>query len=459
MALHSIKKGLDLPITGQPEQRIEEAPQPKAVAIMADDYIGMRPRMNVAVGDDVKRGQMLFEDKKMPGVRFTALAAGKVVAINRGERRALQSVVVQISDAERSGDEAGIEHETFDAYTGNDPAGLTSEQVRALLVESGLWTALRARPFGKVADPSAQPHSIFINAMDSNPLAPSADEVIKGNEDTFNKGLLCVAKISEGKTYFCKERGSAITSPDPMGILIEEFEGPHPAGTSGVHINAVDPAHREKTVWFLDYQDVIAIGALFSTGKLAVNRVISLAGPQVAKPGLLKTRLGTSTDNLTNGALKEGENRVISGSVFNGRSASGDTLGYLGRYHSQITALLEGREREFMGWMAPGKDKFSVVNAYISRLFPGKKYGFNTSGQGSKRAIVPIGLYEKVMPMDILPTFLLRSLMADDLERAEELGCLELIEEDVALCSFVCPGKNDFGTALRKVLTEIEKEG
>jgi len=330
----------------------------------------------------------------------------------------------------------------------------------ALLVESGLWSVLRTRPFSKVPDPTTTPHSVFVTAMDTNPLAPAPDAALAGREEDFANGLLCVTKLSGGEVYLCRAPGSAISADPHSGVSVEEFSGVHPAGTVGLHIHTLDPVYREKTVWHVGYQDVAAIGALFRTGQLDFERIVALAGPSLKKPRLVRTRMGASTDDLVEGELKAGEHRVISGSVLSGRTAMGEIHGYLGRYHNQVSVIPEGRERIFLGWMGPGAGAFSVSNAFLSALWRGKKrFSFTSALNGSGRAIVPIGLYERVMPMDIMPTFLLRALMSDDLERAEELGCLELDEEDLALCTFVCPSKIDYGPALRRNLTQIEKEG
>ena len=450
---YRITKGLDLPITGKPVQQIEAGRAPKRVALVAADYVALRPTMHVKPGDAVVRGQLLFEDKKNPGVRFTSPAAGIVAAVNRGERRALQSVVINLAE---SNEEAET---TYATYSGRDVAGLSNEDIKALLVESGLWTAFRTRPFSKIPAPESQPHSIFITAIDTNPLAPSVEAVVKGNEADFQRGQIAVAKLCDGFTYLCKAPGADIPSNPNSGVFVIEFEGVHPAGDVGVHIHLVDPVHREKTVWHIHYQDVIAIGRLVATGHLDLHRTIALAGPQVERPRLLSVRLGTSTDDLTAGELKEGENRIISGPVLSGRAAAGPIHGYLGRYHRQISVLREGREREFLGWMTSGADRFSTLNLFLSRFFKEKQFPFSTSKNGSPRAIVPIGAYERVMPMDILPTHLLRALCARDIEQAEQLGCLELDEEDLALSTFVCPSKNEYGLILRENLERIEKEG
>ncbi len=259
--------------------------------------------------------------------------------------------------------------------------------------------------------------------------------------------------------HVCKSPGGQVKAPGGGGISIEEFDGPHPAGVAGTHIHFIKPVNRARSAWYVNYQDVVAIGVLFTDGRLDVERVISLAGPSVNRPRLLRTRIGASTDELVAGELAEGEQRVLSGSVLSGRQAEGEILGYLGRYHLQVSALREGREMELFGWLVPGAEKFSVINTFTSALTPGKRFAFTTTTNGSERAIVPIGQYEKVMPLDILPSFLLKALAMQDIERAEELGALELDEEDLALCSFVCTGKNDYGPMLRQVLTTIEKEG
>ncbi len=336
---------------------------------------------------------------------------------------------------------------------------MSRDQVRALLIESGMWTSFRTRPFSKVPAVDSEPDAIFITAMDTSPLAADVDKVCEGNETAFEKGLLCIAKLREGHMYLCKGPDSKISAGPYSGIDTETFRGPHPAGTVGLHMHTLEPVHRERTAWHIGYQDVIAIGNLFSTGRLDVDRVVSLAGPQVLKPRLLRTRVGACINEIVDGELKEGENRVVSGSLLSGRTAQGEVAGYLGLYHGHISVLAEGREREFFGWLSPGRRKHSVLNIFLSRFFPATRFDFTTSTNGSERAMVPIGTYERVMPMDILPTFLLRAIIVGDVEQAEKLGCLELDEEDLALCTYVCPGKYDYGPYLRQVLTTIEREG
>ncbi|MCP4806670.1 MAG: Na(+)-translocating NADH-quinone reductase subunit A [Proteobacteria bacterium] len=454
--MHRIKRGLDVPITGAPAQQVEAAPAVERVAVVASDFVGLKPRMGVDVGDVVKRGQPLFEDRKREGVVHTAPAAGTILAIHRGAKRAFISMVIELSDNEKAGGASDSEFQSFGAFTGDAVAELSGDQVRDLLVESGLWTALRTRPFSRVPNTTDEPKSIFVTAIDTNPNAPEVEAVLAGHEDDFAAGVAALGKLAS-KVFVCTKAGSSVKA---AGAQVEQFEGPHPAGLVGTHIHTLDPASRSHTVWHAGYQDVISIGALFRTGKLTVRRVVALCGPAVKKPRLLETRVGASVDTLVAGELTDGDLRVLSGSVLAGTIASGEQAGYLGRYDNQIAVLVEGRHRDFLGWLTPGMNIWSTMPTFLSGLLPGgKKYDLTTAMNGSHRAMTPIGRYENVMPLDILPTFLLRSLLSGDLERAEQLGALELDEEDLALCSVVCPNKQTYGPELRKVLSTIEAEG
>ena len=459
--MHRSRKGLQLPLAGAPTQEIERARPVRQVAVLAADFVGLRPAMRVAVGDDVSRGQVLFEDKRTPGVCHTAPAAGTVHAIHRGDRRALQSVVIETSRAEY--EERVATESSFSTFSGRHPSGMAADAVMALLTESGLWTSLRARPFGRVADPRTRPAAILVTAVDSNPHAPSLDLILKRVETLFARGLAALVRLTDGPVFVCTAAGSDITIPTIERVRHEEFYGPHPSGTAGFHMHTLAPVDRTTTAWHVGAQDVVAIGRLFETGQLDLTRVVSLAGPAVARPRLLGTRIGASVDELLSGEIDGAddatETRAVSGSVLSGRAAAGEMHGFLGRFHQQISVLGEGRRREFLGWLDPGLGKFSVIPTFLSRLIPGRRFSFTTNTNGSRRAVVPIGMFERVMPFDILPTPLLRALLMTDTERAEELGCLELDEEDLALCTFVCPGKNDYGPLLRQVLNEIEKDG
>ena len=386
-----IKKGLDLPIAGAPEQVIEDGPAIGQVAVLGPDSIDLRPTMAVSEGDSVKKGQLLFEDKRTPGVRYTSPTSGKVTGVHRGAKRTLLSVVIEV---------AGDEEERFEQHTRTAPDQLSRQQVRETLVASGLWPALRTRPYSRVPVPDSAPHSIFVTAMDTNPLAADPQVVLRGHEDDFAMGLTILGKLTDGPVYVCKAPGASISAD---GAQVVEFAGPHPAGLPGTHIHFLDPVGAAKTVWYIGYQDVVACGKLFATGSLWTERVVALGGPQVEQPRLLRTRQGACLSELTAGQLKPGENRVIAGSVLAGRVAS-DPLDFLGRYHAQVSVLVEGREREFLGWQKPGVDKFSIKNVFASKLLPSQLFDFTTSTEGSDRAMVPIGSYEQVMPLDILAT-------------------------------------------------------
>ena len=450
-----IKRGLDLPIAGTPQQSIENGQKVSRVALLGPDYVGMKPTMAVQEGDTVKLGQILFTDKKTAGVQYTAPAAGKVVAINRGHRRALESVVIEI-------DEQG-EELTFSSYDMAQLEGLTNEQVRQQLVDSGLWTALRTRPFSRVPAPDAKPNSIFVTAIDTHPLAADPAVVLADQAEAFQAGLQLLTKLTEGKVFVCQQAGAKIPATAAGQIEVHEFDGVHPAGLVGTHIHFLDPVSAKKQVWHLGYQDVVAYGQLFLTGRLPTERVVALGGPLVKQPRLVRTRLGASLDDLLAGEVNGQETpQPLSGSVFSGRAADA-TLAFLGRYHNQVTVLEEGSKRLFLGWLSPGlpgSNRHSVMGIYLSSFLGlGERFAPTTSTNGSERAMVPVGNYEQVMPLDILPTQLLRALIVGDIEVAMQLGCLELDEEDLALCTYVCPGKYEYGPILRDNLTLIEKEG
>ncbi len=444
-----INKGLDLPIAGRPDQIISDVKHPSTVALLGDDYIGVKPDFAVSVGDIVKLGQVLFADKKKPDVTFTSPGAGKVIAINRGHRRALISLVIALE---------GSDEVTFKSYAEHELPGLDRKSVTGLLLQSGLWTSLRARPFGKIADPALTPRSLFITATDSNPLAPSLSNIIEENMSSFANGITVLSSLTEGTVFLCTSPGVPLPEGMPDSLSVVEFSGPHPAGNAGTHIHFLDPVSRNKQVWHINAQDVIAVGSLFTTGTLPVERIVSLAGPSVQKPRLIKTRLGASVEDMTKGELTAGEHRSISGSVLSGITAHGER-GYLGRFHQQVSVIPEYKKRDLLGWLRPGLNLYSVKNIVLSRWVENKLFSFNTSTQGERRAIYHTGSYEKVMPLDIMPTFLLKALAVDDIDEAERLGCLELDEEDLALCTFVCPSKIDHGAELRRNLALIEKEG
>ncbi len=446
--LNKIKKGLDLPISGAPEQQIQSGNAVTQVAVLGEEYIGMRPTMYVQVGDAVKQGQVLFEDKKNPGVKFTAPVSGKVAAVNRGAKRVLQSVVIDV---------AGDEKETFEKFAADKLSGVAREQVQSQLVDSGLWTALRTRPFSKIPEVGSTPNSIFVSAMDTNPLAADPTVVIAARNDDFVNGLNVLSNLTDGKLFVTKAPGASVNTGNAK-VDTHEFAGPHPAGLVGTHIHMLDPVGPSKKVWHINYQDVIAIGALFTTGEIDNTRVVAIGGPVVKKPRLVQTILGASLEQLVANETTEDSVRVISGSVLNGTRASGPHA-FLGRYHVQVSLIKEDKEKKLFGWIMPGSNQHSITRAYLGHLNTKRLFDMTSTTNGSDRSMVPIGNYERIMPLDVLPTLLLRDIISGDTDGAQTLGALELDEEDLALCSYVCPGKYNYGPILRDCLTKIEQEG
>jgi Na+-transporting NADH:ubiquinone oxidoreductase subunit A len=443
-----ISKGLDLPIQGAPQQIIQDGNSVTRVAILGEEYIGMRPTMHVQEGDKVKKGQMLFEDKKNPGVKFTAPAAGNVIAVNRGAKRVLQSVVIQLE---------GDESEVFAKYSSAELASLDAAKVQESLVNSGMWTAFRTRPYSKSPALDTKPNSIFVSVMDTNPLAANPEIIIAQRSEDFINGLQVIGRLTDGKVFVNKAPGANIAIGN-ASVEVNEFSGVHPAGLVGTHIHHLDAVGQGKKVWHVGYQDVLAIGSLFTTGEFDNRKVISLCGPGVKNPRLLRTLVGADITELTANEANAGEMRTLSGSVLQGNHAHG-VHGYLGRFHNQVSILREGREKELFGWIKPGVNQHSVTRAYFGHFSPKKLFGMTTTTNGSDRSMVPIGNYERIMPLDILPTLLLRDMISGDTDGAQSLGCLELDEEDLALCTYVCPGKYNYGPILRECLDEIEKEG
>lgn len=445
-----IRRGLNIPLAGAPEQRVAQDFAPRHVALVGADYIGMKPTMIVSEGDTVSKGQALFTDKKCEGVVYTAPASGRVSAINRGARRVFQSLVIEVDDA--------VDARVWDAVSVDAARSLTSGDIKARLLESGEWTAIRVRPFNKVADPVTLPAGLFITAMDTRPHAVNPEIVIAEQPEAFELGQWLLATMSQCPTYVCMAPGADIPVSSHSNIQASQFEGPHPAGLAGTHVHFLQGASLSKLAWTIDYQDVIAIGRLFMDGQTYRERLISVSGPAIDTPQVVRTCRGVDIEELVAGSQAAGENRLISGSVLGGRRVNAHSA-YLGRFHNQVTVLAEGRDRVFMGWLTPGAEKHSAMGIYLSSLLGRKPIAMTTTTNGSERAMVPVGAYERVMPLDILPTQLLRALLVGDTETAQSLGCLELDEEDLALCTYVCPGKYEYGPVLSDNLARIEKEG
>ncbi|MEM6941021.1 MAG: Na(+)-translocating NADH-quinone reductase subunit A [Pseudomonadota bacterium] len=442
-----LRKGLDLPILGAPDGAIGDAPSIRSVGVLGDDYIDLKPRLTVAEGDVVVAGTPLMHDKNMPEALIVSPAAGKVRAINRGARRKLISVVIDIDP------EAG---EPVDFSDVGDVA--TREGLVEKLCAAGLWTSFRTRPYSKVPAPDAQPAAIYVAALDTEPLAADPVVAIKEDAEAFTAGLRAITRLTEGPTYLCQGDGDPLPGHDVERVEPVSFTGPHPAGLAGTHMHFLTPPTAERFVWTVGYQDVIVIGRLLLTGTYDPSCIISLCGPACANPRLVRTVAGASMVDLAQDDLPaEMPVRLISGSVLSGRAGAGQSA-YLGRYARQITIIEEDRKQIPMGWIRPMVEKYALQpvlgSAMSKRAFP-----LTSNLNGGRRAMVPIGTFEGLMPQDFLPTQLLRALLVMDTDQAQLLGALELDEEDVGLVGFACPAKYEYGMALRDCLTKIEREG
>jgi Na+-transporting NADH:ubiquinone oxidoreductase subunit A len=326
------------------------------------------------------------------------------------------------------------------------------------MLASGLWTAFRTRPFSRIPAPDSTPRAIFVTAIDTNPLAADPAFIIGTDAESFAHGLRLVSRLTDGHVYVCTAFDSGIHCPADDQFRHAEFAGPHPAGLAGTHIHFLEPVSEDRIVWHVGYQDVIAVGRLFTSGRLPTSRIVALGGPMVKKPRLIRTRAGANISELVRNEIGAGNVRVVSGSVLAGHRASGWSA-WLGRYDNQIAVLQEGSPREFLAFMRLGLGKYSVTRAYADHLLGRRAYRMTTTQNGSPRAMVSTGSFERVMPLDILATPLLKALLVNDTDSARDLGCLELAEEDLALCSFVCNGKYEYGPFLRKTLNDIEVGG
>ncbi|MEM9393295.1 MAG: Na(+)-translocating NADH-quinone reductase subunit A [Pseudomonadota bacterium] len=443
----TLKKGLTLPVTGAPVQEIDKAPKVSTVAVLGSDYIGLKPRLSVEEGDEVSVGTPLFAHKDTPTAMVTSPLSGRVKAINRGARRALISVEIQ----SMPGAAADVD---FSSVGNSD----TAEGLAEKLCASGLWTSFRTRPYSKVPDPDTRPSAIFVTAMDTEPLTVDPALVISEASEDFTAGVSAISKLTEGTTYLCHASGAEIPGGDLPGVEEAAFKGPHPAGLPGTHIHFLEPPTASKIVWTIWYQDVIAIGRLVKTGKLNPERVVALSGPLCSNPRLLRTIMGASLVELTDGEFDDAvPPRLISGSILSGRAAAGADA-FLGRYDRQITVIEEDRKQTPMGWIRPMPSRYAV-QPVLGSAFSKKLYSLTSNMNGGRRAMVPLGTFEELMPQDFLPTQLLRALLVMDTDSAQALGALELDEEDLGLVGFACPAKYEYGMALRDCLEKIEKEG
>ncbi len=447
-----IKKGRNLNILGEPLESVQAAPSTSRVALSAQSFPYIKPKLEVAEGDEVKIGQPLFHDKLHPEVKFVSPGAGKIIQINRGERRSLQSIVIELATNEESVSHKVLEGADFDE--------ISVEELKSEMLEGGLWPYLRQRPFATIANPNITPRSIFVNGMSTEPLSAKINILLINQKKAFHTGLKALKRLTNGKVYLSVEKGDiekidAFTDLD--GVDIHEFSGEHPAGNPSVHILNIQRLKKNEVAWTINAAEVALLGRFFLEGKFPIQRTIALAGPAVLKPQHYLTRLGASIEAITKDKVTTNERlSYISGSVLNGFLNT--DLGYLDFYHSDLTVLAQGKTREFLGWMDPGADKFSFSRSFLSALAPDKPLSVSTNIHGSLRAIVATDLYDKYLPLDIYALPLIKAILAEDIELAEKLGLLECVPEDFALASLMCPSKIDICGIIQSGLEMMKKE-
>ncbi|MFN3918120.1 MAG: Na(+)-translocating NADH-quinone reductase subunit A [Flavobacteriales bacterium] len=446
----TIRKGLDIRLKGEPEKILTNANFSSTVALKPTDFHGLTPKMVVKEGDQVKAGSVIFFDKYNEQVRYTSPVSGEIIEIKRGEKRRILEVKI-LADQE-------VKYESFKQ---GDPSSLSREEIKSAILESGCWGFIKQRPIDIVANPAQTPKSIFISAFDSNPLAPDYDFIVHGHGEDFQTGLNAIAKLTDGKVNLTV-RGNIKPSEvftKSKNVVVNQINGPHPAGNVGTQIHHIDPINKGEVVWVINPQDILTIGRLFNQGRFDATRIVALTGSQVKSPKYYRTVIGSNIASITHGQVNEGKNRYVSGNPLTGETVNSD--GYMGFYHNQITVLPEGDEYKFFltdGWLSPGLNKFSASRAYPTWLMPKKKFTIDTNTNGEERAYVMTGQYEKVFPFDIYPVHLIKSIMINDIESMENLGIYEVAPEDFAICEFVCTSKIDVQDVVRKGLDVIYRE-
>jgi len=440
-----LRKGLDIKLKGSAIKELETLSVSTTVALKPTDFPGLTPKLKVKAEAIVKAGDALFYDKYHPEIVFTAPLGGKVISVNRGERRKVLEVVIEADETVGSV-----------AFTKADPNSLSEDEIKEQLLKSGLWPFIKRRPYGIIASPDEKPNSIFISTFDTAPLAPDYNFIVEGQMETFQTGINALAKLTDGKVNLGVNANSAFTSVKNVEIFT--FEGPHPAGNVGIQIANTSPLNKGDIVWTINAQDVLFIGRLFETGKVDFSKIFALTGSEVTTPKYYKSVLGAPVASLTEGKLIEADykQRIISGDVLTGTKVKQQC--YLSYYDSQITVIPEGDDYELMGWATLGLNKFSATKTFISSLFPKKEYELNANLHGGDRAFVISGQYEKLVPIDILPVHLLKAILVNDIDKMEQLGIYEVVEEDFALCEFACTSKIEVQKILRQGINTMIKE-
>lgn len=442
-----IKKGLDIHLAGE-AKKDTEAFEVRRCAIKPSDFIGVIPKLHVTEGDAVKAGSMLFHDKKREDILFTSPISGTVKAVVRGEKRAVMQVVV----------EADGRNEAID-FGKADISTIKRNEVIDKMLQSGVWTMLRQRPYSIIANPNDRPKCIIVSMFSSAPLAPSTGYIIENQVEAFNAGVEILSKLTDGKLYLnlkasckrCHNVTAKITMP--ANVVVTDFQGPHPAGNVGTQINALCPINKGEVVWYCGPQEVITIGKLFLTGKYDSSRIIALTGSEADNPHYYKVNIGADIGPLVSGGVNV---RVISGNVLTGTNITGNN--HLGFYDNQITVIPEGNEYRLFGWLAPNFKRFTSTNTMISSFFKKKTFVLDTNRNGDVRPLIMTGKFEKVFPFDIYPMQLIKACIIKDIDQMEELGIYEVDAEDFALCEVIDPSKTAIQQIIRDGLELIRKE-
>ncbi|WP_291785631.1 Na(+)-translocating NADH-quinone reductase subunit A [Cecembia sp.] len=446
-----LKKGFDIKLVGKAEKQLGDFKSAKTFALKPTDFIGMqRPKVTVSEGDTVKAGTPIMFDKALDSVQYVAPVSGEIVEVKRGDRRKLLEIKI-LADSQ-------ISYENFDKFSQDSLQSLNREDAITHMCKSGVWPQLIQRPYGIIANPEDTPKAIFISGFDSHPLAPDYGFLLEGEDVYFQAGIDVLSKLSSGKLHLNVD-GSVQTPSifaNAKGVVLNKFSGPHPSGNVGVQIHHLDPINKGEVVWTINPYGVVQIGKLFLEGKYDASKRIAVTGSEAKKAVYTETYMGACVDTLVEGNTKQDHIRVVSGNVLTGERINRD--GYLGYFHHQITILPEGDQYEFLGWMKPTASRLSYHRALglLSFLNPKKEFVLDTNTNGEERAFVQTGVFEDVTPMDILPVYLLKAILAEDFDEMEELGIYEVIEEDLALCEFVDVSKHPVQEILRKGIDLIQ---
>ena len=443
----NLKRGFNIRLKGDAAKNLGTSTETDKVALKPTDFAGLVPKLLVKPGQDVKAGEPIFFDKYNPEIFFTAPTSGQVLDINRGERRKVLEVIIK----------ADGKNESI-SFLKADPKNLSKEEIKEQLLKSGLWPFLKQRPYGTLANPAQTPKHIFISGFDSAPLSPDYEFIFQGQEKLLQTGINALSKLTNGKIYLgIKPEQSNGVFSGLKNVEINQFSGAHPSGNVGVQIHHISPINKGEIVWTVNPQAILYIGVLFETGKLDFSKIIALTGSEIQSPRYIKSIHGSNLEKLLKGnTRKEVNERAISGNVLTGTKVTSEN--YLGFFDSQITVIPEGDEYEFMGWADLGFKKFSASKAFFAKLLPKKSYALNANLHGGERAFVLSGQYEKFVPMDILPVYLLKAILANDIDKMEQLGIYEIVEEDLALCEYACTSKIKVQDIVRQGLDLMMKE-